>query len=192
MPPTPHTKVLIAGVGHDRPGIVAAVTGVLAKLDCNIEDTSMTQLGSAAHRAFTWILIAALGPSAQVETLQQALTVAGQPLGLTFFVSPYQDDITDLDLADEPSPYLVTVAGLDHTGITHQVAHVLATQGVNITDLHAKRIPGDGGLVYMLLIEIQLTHPDTQLPTLRTALTAVAQSAGVEVTIRPIDSALHL
>lgn len=115
-PTTPPTKVLIAGVGHDRPGIVAAVTGVLAKLDCNIEDTSMTQLGSAAHRAFTWILIAALGPSAQVETLQQALTVAGQPLGLTFFVSPYQDDATDPELADEPSPYLVTVAGLESHG----------------------------------------------------------------------------
>ena len=187
-------KVLIAGVGHDQPGIVAAVTNVLSTHGCNIEDTAMTQLGSSEHRAFSWMLIASLpNDSTSIEQLQSALTDAGRPLGLTFFVSPYHEgDASGVTTEEDSSPYLITVAGLDHTGITHDVAKVLEEQTINITDLHAKRIPGEGGLVYMLLIEIELTSVNTQVLALETALKHVAQSAGVEISMRPIETALHL
>jgi len=37
-------RFAVSVFGRDRPGIVAAVTGVLAGAGCNLEDTSMTIL----------------------------------------------------------------------------------------------------------------------------------------------------
>ena len=39
------SRFSVAAIGADRPGIVAAVTGVLVQRDCNIEDTAMAILG---------------------------------------------------------------------------------------------------------------------------------------------------
>ena len=38
------TSFAITVVGHDRPGIIAEVTGALADLGGNLEDSSMTLL----------------------------------------------------------------------------------------------------------------------------------------------------
>ncbi|MBU8934387.1 MAG: ACT domain-containing protein [candidate division Zixibacteria bacterium] len=36
------TRIIIASFGQDRPGVVAAITAVLAELSCSIEDISQT------------------------------------------------------------------------------------------------------------------------------------------------------
>ena len=49
-------RAALAVIGRDRPGIIAEVTGVVADLGGNLEDSSMTLL--RGH--FTWTLIADL------------------------------------------------------------------------------------------------------------------------------------
>src|SRR5664280_2149233 len=54
----------ITAIGDDRPGIVAAVTEVLAAVDANLEDTSMTIL--RGHFAMM-LIVGCDRPAAEVE-----------------------------------------------------------------------------------------------------------------------------
>src|SRR3954449_7094521 len=78
----PH--VAVTALGADRPGIVAAVTGVLMRHGGNLEDTAMTQLGG--H--FAMMLVVDVPDSESAEALEAALVdeVGGQ--GLTVAVRP--------------------------------------------------------------------------------------------------------
>ncbi|MBV8983066.1 MAG: amino acid-binding protein, partial [Acidimicrobiia bacterium] len=59
----------VSAVGADRPGIVAAVTGVFLEHGCNLEDTSMTIL--RGH--FAMMLVVAAPDGLAQETLEEAL-----------------------------------------------------------------------------------------------------------------------
>ncbi|MBV8387665.1 MAG: amino acid-binding protein, partial [Acidimicrobiia bacterium] len=59
----------VSAVGADRPGIVAAVTGVFLEHGCNLEDTSMTIL--RGH--FAMMLVVAAPSGLAQEILEQAL-----------------------------------------------------------------------------------------------------------------------
>ena len=56
-------------VGHDRPGIVADVTGALATHGGNIEDSSMTLL----RGYFAWTLVVAL--DTDIATIESTLAL---------------------------------------------------------------------------------------------------------------------
>ena len=45
-------KAILSVLGHDRPGIVAAVTGILFNLNCNIENVSQTILQTEFSGSF--------------------------------------------------------------------------------------------------------------------------------------------
>ena len=45
-------KAILSVLGHDRPGIVAAVTGILFDLNCNIENVSQTILQTEFSGSF--------------------------------------------------------------------------------------------------------------------------------------------
>src|SRR5947209_8005026 len=63
----------VSAVGADRPGIVAAVTGVFVEHGCNLEDTSMTIL--RGH--FAMMLIVAAPDDVSGEELESALAAPG-------------------------------------------------------------------------------------------------------------------
>jgi glycine cleavage system transcriptional repressor len=45
-------KAILSVLGHDRPGIVAAVTAILFELNCNIENVSQTILQTEFSGSF--------------------------------------------------------------------------------------------------------------------------------------------
>ncbi len=65
-------QLAVSAIGVDRPGIVAAVTGVLVGHGCNLEDTSMSIL--RGHFAMTLVVSAPDGTEA--PELEGALTAA--------------------------------------------------------------------------------------------------------------------
>ncbi|MHB8330407.1 MAG: ACT domain-containing protein, partial [Acidimicrobiales bacterium] len=76
----------LSAVGADRPGIVAAVSGVLVDLGCNLEDSTMTIL--QGH--FAVLLVVSAAPGVAPGALEAALApvaaafdhvVALRPLG---------------------------------------------------------------------------------------------------------------
>lgn len=166
----PH--VAVTAVGADRPGIVAAVTGVLLAHGGNLEDTAMTRLGG--H--FAMVLVVEVVEDA--AALEAALADAAAPLGLVVTVRPIAE-VADAD--DVGEPYFVSVHGADRPGIVHRVASVLADHGANIVDLATHQLTTDAGTGYVVLLEV-LVPGDAD--ALRAALEATAADLGVDVTVR--------
>ena len=167
-------SLAVTVLGHDRPGIIAQVTGALADLGGNLEDSSMTLL--RGH--FAWTLIVS-GPSADEV---RARLAAVSDTGLVVTVLPVPP------LAGTAIPgtrYVLSVHGGDRPGIVSAVTGVVAQAGGNIVDL-TTRLAGD---LYIVVAEVVLPA-DADLPTLERALSAAADAVGVGVTLRPEDSDL--
>ena len=158
-------------LGHDRPGIIADVTGALAGLGGNLEDSSMTRL--RGHFAMTLVVRADAAPDA-VEGLLA-------PLLADLVVSVRV-------LADEPEPapsgqaYVLSVHGGDRPGIVSTVTRLLASLGGNVTDL-TTRLVGD---LYVMTAEVELPV-EVDVAALQSQLADVARGLGVAATLHPLE-----
>lgn len=167
-------SLAVTVIGHDRPGIIAEVTGVVADLGGNLEDSSMTLL--RGH--FAWMLIADV--AATPEELAGRLSGLERD-GLVVSVLPVTPE--------EPHPtqtgaFVLSVHGADRPGIVATVTRTLARHGGNITDLSTRL--GPGGL-YLLVAEVTLPH-DVDVVALGGQLAEVGTQLGVGVSLRPADS----
>jgi glycine cleavage system transcriptional repressor len=169
------TKAVITGVGPDQPGMVSALTHVLLAHGANIEDSSMTIL---AHQ-FTVILLVSLPTDSDLQALAQALKPLEASHDFSLSLQPYHPGAARA----WGEALMISVAGADRTGITHQVSTILAEHQVNITDLNAQTIPGEDGPVYILMIEVQLPPNVTQEGLLK-ALKALPD---LDITLHPLE-----
>jgi glycine cleavage system transcriptional repressor len=161
-------------VGHDAPGIIAAVTGVLADLGGNLEDSSMTLL--RGHFAMT-LLVTVDREQAEVQSAVAAVT---EPRGLLLWARAVPPE---RDTGSPGTHHVLTVHGGDRPGIVSAVTAVIANRGGNVTDL-TTRLTGE---LYLLVAEVDLP-PGADAEALAGELTVVAAGLGVEATLRPIDA----
>jgi glycine cleavage system transcriptional repressor len=173
-------RLLLSALGRDRPGIVAALTGVLLEHGANLEDSQMTIL--RGH--FAVMLILGVPEQTDVDRLSADLDAAGRELELeALFLRDVQDLGPD---APEPS-HIVTVYGLDHPGIVHRATTELAERGIDITDLNTRLLEDEGEEpVYALMMEVALP-PGQELDELRQALAEVGKRERVEVSLRELE-----
>jgi glycine cleavage system transcriptional repressor len=170
----PH--VAVTAVGVDRPGIVAAVTGVLLEHGGNLEDTAMTRLGT--H--FAMVLVVEVPAAEDAAALEVALETATAALDLDVSVRA----IAEVDFTEETgSAWAVSVHGADQPGIVHRVASVLAEQQANIVDLTTRQLTTDAGTGYVMLLEVRLADGADETP-LRGALDGLATELGVDISLR--------
>lgn len=74
------SRIVIAVIGEDRPGIMAGVTGVLAKVNANILDVSQTIMSDL----FTMVMLVDIkGISVPFSRLKATLEAYGQSSGLS-------------------------------------------------------------------------------------------------------------
>ncbi|MGH9187432.1 MAG: glycine cleavage system protein R [Acidimicrobiales bacterium] len=170
--------VAVSAIGVDRPGIVAAVTGVLMDHGCNLEDTSMSIL--RGH--FAMMLVVAVPPEEGAADLEAALAPAAEDLGLVVTVRSIDDEAP----ASPPGqPWQLAVYGTDRPGIVHRIARLLAEQQVNIVDL-TTRMVGVAEPVYVMLLDV--TIPGTVDPeALRAGLERLGRELAVECSLHPAD-----
>ena len=168
------TLQAITVLGHDRPGIIAETTRILADLGLNLEDSTMTLL--RGHFAMT-LICAGDTDSADVEAALAPLTAGG---ALTVAVHE-----VPVEAGHQPvgASFVLTVHGGDRPGIVSRVAGEIARVGGNITDL-TTRLAGD---LYILVAEVDLPAA-TDLDVLQEALRAAAADLGVGVTLREVES----
>ena len=159
-------------LGHDRPGIIADVTGALAELGGNLEDSSMTLL--RGHFAMTLVVAGEAGSTEVQSRLQPLLQ------DLTVYVRPLPDAG---DVPARGRPYVLTVHGADRAGIVSSITRVAASYGGNITDLTTRLA---GGL-YVLVAEVDLPE-NADVDSLSRALTDVSHELGVGVSVRPAET----
>ncbi|MCK4462142.1 MAG: ACT domain-containing protein [candidate division Zixibacteria bacterium] len=80
---TDKTRVIIAAFGKDRPGVGAALTGVLAEHNCSIENISQTLL----QDFFSMIMIVNIeGSTVDFATLVERLKATETTLGIKVYV----------------------------------------------------------------------------------------------------------
>ncbi len=160
-------------IGVDRPGIIAAVTGALAQVGGNLEDSSMTILGG--HFAMSLIVKV----DVDEEAVRSALVPVTDALGLAAFVG---EVTVEPDHTSAGTPYVVSVHGADRPGIVSRVMGVIASYAGNVSDL-TTRLSGD---LYVVVADVEVPL-EVDIQELRSSLDAAAQELGVEITVRAAD-----
>jgi len=161
----------VTAIGKDRPGLVAAVTGVLHARGGNIEDSAMTILGG--HFAIVLLVTTDDEP----EHLDSLLHAQLATFGLTISVSHAAVPATTL-----ASTHLLSVYGSDKPGIVATVTKALADNGANIVDLETQIVGQPDEPVYAMVLEFSCTDE----AAISKAITHACSALGVDHTLRNI------
>ena len=177
------THFAVTAVGADRPGIVAAVTGVFADLGANLEDSSMTIL----RGQFAMMLVVDAPAGTTAAELEAALDGPAAALDLVVTVRPAAESPPAPRPSEEGGTWTVSVYGGDHPGIVHGVTAVLARRSVNIVDLSTRVVGEPGAPAYAMVLEVSL--PDGADPReLERLLDATAAELGVTCRLHPSEA----
>lgn len=177
------THFAVTAVGADRPGIVAAVTGVFAQQGCNLEDSSMTIL----RGQFAMMLVVDAPAGVGAEQLKAALAGPAADLDLVVTVRPAPQPAEPTAPAGEEVSWTVSVYGADHPGIVHGVASLLADRAVNIVDLSTRMVGTAENPVYTMVLEVTL--PSGANPQeFERALAEKAGELGVTCRLHPSEA----
>jgi len=119
-------------MADDRPGIIAAVSGVIVALGGNIDACSQTVLGGY----FTQILVVSFPQAIATQDLATRIQKAAPPGGplevaARAYVAPAAPR------AREPGErFVITALGKDKPGVIHRFSQYLAGKDINIVDLY--------------------------------------------------------
>jgi glycine cleavage system transcriptional repressor len=178
-------RFAVSVVGRDRPGIVAAVTGVLADHGGNLLDSTMTTL----HGHFAIVLVVELPGTPSADAVANDLAPVADRLGLVVGVQPAADDGWGADPSVSEtgvSPWVIVVHGADRPGIVHAVARTLADAGASIVDL-TTRVGGTAVRpVYSMTMRVAM--PDASADDAVRMVRQVAHDLDVHCTIRRDDA----
>ncbi len=174
----------LSAIGADRPGIVAAITGVLARSGCSLEDSEMAVL----QGNFAVMLVLAAPDSLDAGGLEVALAEVGERFGLAIQVRSLAEV---QPLRDKPATsfWSVSVHGSDRPGIVHAIASVLAEAGANIVALRTYLSGAQEDPLYAMVLEAEVP-PGTDPDELRGRLEETARQTGVHVSMTPADDEL--
>jgi glycine cleavage system transcriptional repressor len=134
-------------LGQDRPGIVATITAVLSRHQCNIENVSQTILQSQ----FAGVFVVSIPKDFSMEALEKGLIDEMRALDLSVQVKPVLH--ADMPSAsDESEPFIITTKGPDRIGLVAGITEIIAKYNANITNLQAVfkggEAPGDNIMIY--------------------------------------------
>lgn len=144
----------LSAIGKDRPGIVADVAGLIYECGGNLEDSSMTLLGT---QFALLILLSGSG-----EDFSYRLSAGCKRLEwekrLTIFLTPIEESENMDRSKDLTGNYEISTTGLDRMGIVHNVSRLLAEHGINIIDMHTKATPSpeSGTPIFTMKILLQV------------------------------------
>src|SRR5210317_873142 len=171
-------KAILSVLGHDRPGIVAAVTGILFDLNCNIEDVSQTIL----QTEFSGSFIVSLPQDLSLDDLHERFIEHLTHMELHVHIEPLLKKKAAL-ATREAEPFVITTKGPDRQGLVAGISAVIAGHGVNITNLQAVfkggDEPGDNIMIYEVDIPI-----DTDQQALYRELREKAKSLTLDISIQ--------
>jgi glycine cleavage system transcriptional repressor len=153
---------------------VAAVTGALLELRCNLRDVATSVL--SGHFALVVVCDgpAELAGGALERELRQRLTDPALHLSAW--------DVDEVGSAPQPN-YVLTVYGQDRPGIVHGIASALAGLEVGICDMSCRY----QGELYLLTMELQ-APPGIAAAALEAEVARAAGELGLEHSLHLLDS----
>ncbi len=187
MTPSSLIKLVISTVGKDRPGLVARMCEAISNANGNIDDSTMTRLGGQ----FSMIYIVHFESPDHIELFKTAIRQIEEE-GLFHVdirpLSPDEEpDLPETTTRSKSRKYLLSVGGYDRTGITYAFSKALAAFDINITDVHAHRINGEDGIVYMLAIEMDVPL-NVDEAEMKADLETLGKELNLDVRLRSMDA----
>lgn len=169
--------LVISAIGQDRPGIVDEVSAFILAHQCNVEDSRMAVLGGD----FALIMLVS-GPQTDLQILRDHLPELQRKSALT--VVSREARSPSAPKALPAVPYSLTAVGMDHTGIVHNIAHLLAGMNINVesAETSTSRSPETGPPIFSM--NMKLTIPADLSPTqVRAKLQELGQELNVDITL---------
>ena len=152
-------KFILSVLGHDRPGIVAAVAKVLYEQNCNIENVSQTIL----QTEFAGSFIITLPPDLSLDSLRDMLLAEMVQMEMHVHIKPIADKIA-VQASKASEPFVITTKGPDRKGLVAGISAVISVYGVNITNLKAVfkggNEPGNNIMIYEVDIPTEIELND--------------------------------
>lgn len=164
---------MVAAIGDDRPGVVAALAGVLVEQGCNLSDAQMAVLKGHA----SMMLVVDGPPSLELEALQASLAEGTKELGHEVWVSPLSEVPDSLEPEDL---WLVSVHGADRPGVVFEVSRLLADAGINVVDLKCRQ----AGPVASLTLQVDVPR-GVEGDEVAHRLDRLGQQLGLSCSMRP-------
>jgi len=165
-------SLVLTLIGPDRPGLVEALSEVVANHQGSWLESRMARLAGQ----FAGILRVAV-PEDHVDALTRALSALG-PEGLQVNVTRSQPDSPTSEVRE----LQLEILGSDRPGIVHEISEALADRGINVDELRTEIMsaPMSGELLF--LANAELTVPaDLNLELLRKDLEALAHELMVDI-----------
>jgi len=172
----------LSAIGRDRPGIVADLAELIYECDCNLEDSSMTILGSEFA---VLLLLSSAGPEAELR-LSSACKRIEWEKRLTVFFRPLDGEPVPYATQSRARRYTLQAIGVDRAGIVAKIARCLADHAVTIAEMatQSRPEPESGTPIYSM--RMQLNVPQSTDPAaLGKRLQAIGDDLQVDVTFAP-------
>jgi glycine cleavage system transcriptional repressor len=181
-------KAVISVLGRDRPGIVAAVSRTLFEHTYNIEEVSQTIL----QGEFAGIFIVSHASESPPADLHRKLAQVLSPMGLEVLMKPLENVEGTAPKETPSEPFVVTTIGSDRLGLVAGITEVMASFGVNITNLKAVFRGGDDPRRNVMIYEVDIPL-EIEREAFHQALRDRADSLGLDLSFqhRDIFEAIH-
>lgn len=169
--------LIISAIGHDKPGIVQALSKVVFDSGCNILDSRMMVLGGE----FSVIMMTA-GNWNHIAKLETTIKHAAEEAGLTITLTRTESRETQPTLL----PYMVEVVSIDHPGIVYQVADFFSRRQINIEDLSSDSYHAAHTGTPMFSMNIAISVPSQlSIGELRTQFLNFCDEYNIDAVIEP-------
>lgn len=172
--------ILITATGHDRPGMVAAISQKLLQANCNIADATMTRLSGQ----FAMILAVVPPEAGSTPDLEKQLQTLHASHGLQVHCNDFERN-QNSNHSPNGARYVLSVYGPDHKGLVARVAGVLAAKNVNITDLQT-RIAGSNEL-YVMIFELEFSL-DLEIEELRAEIETATHALNLDFSLNAMEN----
>ena len=165
--------LIVKGIGPDKPGIVAAISGMVTSNNGNIEESRMIRLGSE----FSIIMM--------VEISEDSLSNLSDDLESIDGIKFYLTETKKLPNLDAPT-HIMHLTGGDTEGIVHKMTDVMTSMGVNIIEIitDTKNAPITGTTVFEMTARISLDSSNKQ--KLVDELKFLESKLGLEISLSKI------
>lgn len=171
-------KVIISVVGKDRPGIIATVTRFLFDRGCNVENVSQTIL----QAQFSGIFIVSIPEDTTADELETHLADAVARMGLFAHVRELSAMEENSAFAGAES-FVISTRGPDRKGLVARITQVIASHGVNVTNLQAVFKGGDDPNQNIMIYEVDVPQ-ETDRRKLQTDLRKTAMELNLDISIQ--------
>jgi glycine cleavage system transcriptional repressor len=173
---------ILTAIGRDRTGIVADLAEMVFEIGCNLEDSSMMNLGSE----FTIMLLMSGQGDDVADRVRTACKRLEYEKEMTIFIKPIESAVAP------PSPPVgkamrLRTMGEDKAGIVARTARAVSSAGGNIHQLtsHLRPAAATGTLLYEMDMSFELPAA-ADVEALRRRLGDIENELHIDITLTPV------